>query len=194
MASNIDSVNIDEEFPIAGQDNDSQGFRDNFNTIKTSLATAATEITTLQNDTAKLNESNVFYDNENDTPVNIEKANLKEITQQLYIGGNLDNPVEANQSVSFTNGHYQVFTVGQDVTLVLDDWPASGRLAKLTVELLSSGTRNITFSVAQGGLLKTDGQFANPIQVSSGLDPKIIEFWSWNGGNTVYARYLGEFS
>ena len=32
MASNIDATSIDATFPIAGQDNDSQGFRNNFNT------------------------------------------------------------------------------------------------------------------------------------------------------------------
>jgi hypothetical protein len=40
MASNINYVNVDESFPVAGQDNDSQGFRDNFATIKSSLASA----------------------------------------------------------------------------------------------------------------------------------------------------------
>ena len=34
MASNINSDAIDKDYPVAGQDNDSQGFRDNFNTIK----------------------------------------------------------------------------------------------------------------------------------------------------------------
>ncbi len=30
MASNITTTNLDENFPVAGRDNDSQGFRDNF--------------------------------------------------------------------------------------------------------------------------------------------------------------------
>ena len=34
MASNINAFNIDGTFPIAGQDNPSQGFRDNFTNIK----------------------------------------------------------------------------------------------------------------------------------------------------------------
>ena len=34
MASNISETGINEQFPIAGQDNDAQGFRDNFSTIK----------------------------------------------------------------------------------------------------------------------------------------------------------------
>ena len=34
MASNINTTSIDADYPIAGQDNNSQGFRDNFGTIK----------------------------------------------------------------------------------------------------------------------------------------------------------------
>ena len=34
MASNIVDTTIDDTYPVAGIDNDSQGFRDNFNIIK----------------------------------------------------------------------------------------------------------------------------------------------------------------
>ena len=37
MASNIVPGNIDGTFPKAGQDNSSQGFRDNFSAINTNL-------------------------------------------------------------------------------------------------------------------------------------------------------------
>jgi hypothetical protein len=48
MTSAINPTNIDIKYPIAGQDNDTQGFRDNFTIIKTNFSTAATEISTLQ--------------------------------------------------------------------------------------------------------------------------------------------------
>ena len=48
MASTINPNNIDILYPIAGQDNDTQGFRDNFRNIKNNLNTAAQEITALQ--------------------------------------------------------------------------------------------------------------------------------------------------
>jgi len=48
MASQINPVNIDITYPIAGQDNDTQGFRTNFTTIRNNLNTAAKEITALQ--------------------------------------------------------------------------------------------------------------------------------------------------
>ena len=49
MTTNINPANIDSNYPIAGQDNDSQGFRTNFTVIKNNLTSAASEITDLQN-------------------------------------------------------------------------------------------------------------------------------------------------
>ena len=40
MPSNINTTDIDIEFPVAGQDNDSQGFRDNFSILKNNFASA----------------------------------------------------------------------------------------------------------------------------------------------------------
>lgn len=48
MPSNINPNNIDILYPIAGQDNDTQGFRDNFRNIKNNLNTASQEITAIQ--------------------------------------------------------------------------------------------------------------------------------------------------
>ena len=48
MTSQINPNPIDNEYPVAGQDNNTQGFRDNFTSIKTNLQYAADEITALQ--------------------------------------------------------------------------------------------------------------------------------------------------
>jgi len=48
MASNIDPGTIDATYPIAGQDNDTQGFRDNYLRIKEQLDVAKAEISALQ--------------------------------------------------------------------------------------------------------------------------------------------------
>ena len=37
MASSINPNNIDTTYPVAGQDNDSQGFRDNFTNIRSNF-------------------------------------------------------------------------------------------------------------------------------------------------------------
>lgn len=53
MASTINPNNIDITYPIAGQDNDTQGFRDNFRNIKNNLNTARLEISSLQANVAE---------------------------------------------------------------------------------------------------------------------------------------------
>tara|TARA_B100000282_G_scaffold175259_1_gene127098 strand:- start:1741 stop:2328 length:588 start_codon:yes stop_codon:yes gene_type:complete len=194
MASNINSDAIDALYPVAGQDNDSQGFRDNFSTIKNSLATAKTEITTLQNDTAKKNADNDFNGNK------IQEANLISTTEQTYATGELT----ASQNISFENGHYQIVTVGGDITITLTDWAASGKLCKLRLEITSDGTgRTLTINVGSGGSLKLDkgfllsdstvqGQMTNPLVLGS-QETYMVDFWTHNGGLTVYAKLAGEF-
>lgn len=54
MTSLINPQNIDITYPIAGQDNDTQGFRTNFRNIRSNFTTASQEITALQDSTAEL--------------------------------------------------------------------------------------------------------------------------------------------
>jgi hypothetical protein len=67
MASQIDPTTIDVTYPIAGQDNDTRGFHDNYRAIQNGLVFAKSEIETLQanvsvlfaNDAANYGDSNV---------------------------------------------------------------------------------------------------------------------------------------
>jgi hypothetical protein len=52
MASNINPNTINITYPIAGQDNDTQGFRDNFSSIKNNFSVAQSEISSLQANSA----------------------------------------------------------------------------------------------------------------------------------------------
>ena len=63
MASSIVPGNIAGTFPVAGQDNSSQGFRDNFTASKNNFTYAKSEIETLQTYRASLNANNSFGDN-----------------------------------------------------------------------------------------------------------------------------------
>ena len=62
MSSNIVPGNINGTFPIAGQDNSSQGFRDNFTAIKTNFTQAKTEIEYLQDNRASTDANTSFND------------------------------------------------------------------------------------------------------------------------------------
>jgi hypothetical protein len=56
MTSKINATNIDITYPVAGQDNDTQGFRTNFTNIKSNFITAAGEISALQANVSNLQE------------------------------------------------------------------------------------------------------------------------------------------
>jgi Tfp pilus assembly protein FimT len=79
MASNINPNNINGNYPVAGQDNDSQGFRDNFTNISNNFSFAAAEITALQNSVTNV-QSTV------DTDGNVT-AYYGNIQQGLLVGG-----------------------------------------------------------------------------------------------------------
>lgn len=187
MASNINFNDIDPAFPVAGVDNESQGFRDNFSTIRNSFVAAKDEIEALQNTTAKLNADNDFSGNE------IVDAELNQVTQKFRTNVN----VSSSQNISFAFGHYQVFTItGNGVTFTLSDWPDAGRYGAIRVQIYSDGTnRTIDFAVEGGGDIYYDGDFPSPFTTGTvTASPKIIEFWSFDNGDTVYAKYLGEFT
>jgi hypothetical protein len=176
---------IDAEYPVPGVDNDSQGFRDNFSAIKSSLTAAAADLTTLNTTTAKLNENNDFNGN------NIQEANLIATTEEVHNNGNLT----AGQNISFTNGHYQNVGIGANLTLTLADWPATGKLGKMRIVVKGdSTTRTVTWSTEAGGTIKTHTDWPSPFTITSNTNPKIVDFWTDDGGITVYAYYVGEFS
>ena len=188
MASNIDNTSIDSTFPVAGQDNDSQGFRNNFNTIKNNFTAAKSEIEALQTDTAKLNAANNFLGND------VSGANLIANTEKVYPGGTVTSP----QNVSFTNGNYQTFTIGNSITLTFADWPTNNKVGKIRLVLLDtlgdSTARTVTWATSGGGTIKYGPGFPSPCVVSSNVNPMVLDFWTADGGTTVFAEYVGVFS
>ena len=196
MASNIVSGTIDGEYPVAGVDNDSQGFRDNFTIIKDNFAAAESEITDLQDNAARKDADNNFAGNK------IISAELDQVTEAFTAVGT----VNTNQNLSFLNGHYQSILAEDAFTLTLADWPESGVYARMSVEIeLADGVSGpiaVQFVGEGNAVFKNDGaagwtatsSTSLTIQTNSTDDPTIVEFWTTNGGDTVYARYLGVFS
>lgn len=190
MASSINTDGLDAQYPVAGVDNDSQGFRDNFGNIKDNLNFAKTEITALQNNTAKTNADNNFNGNE------ITNANMIANTEEVYQGGN----ISASQNVDFNNGHYQILGVtGTDsITLTLTGWPESGKLGKLRVVITGDGsnTTPIVFASTGGKTIRYDSNFPSPFTVTSDTQARVLEFWASDGpsAGVVYAHFIGTFA
>lgn len=196
MASNINDTGINRDYPVAGQDNDSQGFRDNFSIIKDNFVATKAEIETLQSTTAQ----GVTYNSETGTNdflnKNIQGANFINNTEAYYAGGT----VTSSQNINLNNGYYQDFTVGADITLTLASWNAdAGKTGKVRVYVKNDGVaRTITFaSNAGAGTIKTGPSW--PTNDTTALidlpvtRTYVFEFVSFDSGSTVYAEYLGIF-
>ena len=148
MASNISDTGISADFPIAGQDNDSQGFRDNFATTVSNFAAAKAEIEALQTNGAVKNADNNFLGN------TINNVNFQNTTETGYVAG---ATVNTSQNINLDNGAYQEFTVGADITLTLSNWSSTvARTGKVRLHIKSDQTagsstnRTITFASNAG--------------------------------------------
>ena len=199
MASNINTTNIDAAYPVAGQDNDSQGFRDNFTTIKSNFASAKTEIEALQSTTAQ----GIQYksaDNLNDfNGTIIQDASLDTVTQEV----NVIAGVNSQTDINFNNGHYQEVTVTADVTLRFALWPANLKYGKIRVAITGSGAttggatdsaHRVTLSTESGGSIKYSSNYPTNLDIPSSSDPTIIDVWTTSGGTVVYVEYIGQFT
>jgi hypothetical protein len=197
VSSNINYLSINENYPVAGVDNDTQTLRDNFDTIKTSLRRAQEEITDLQNNTAKNNDDNDFNLNI------IGNAVLENVRYQKYDAG---NPVTVTPTtIDFQNGHYQIYRIGDNISLdflnfpgdpVLTAEPVPVGMGKVTLELYGgaeSAEVTVSFSTSNGTVIKKDADFPEELTLDSGTDPVIIEVWRHNE-EVIFMRYLGKFA
>ena len=203
---------IDAAYPVAGVDNDTQGFRDNFTVISTGLQRAKTEITALEGQTVKLtNAASGVVDNDFNES-SITDASLNHVTFKLKANQVQDENVTVN--VDMSNGHYQVYTLGpslnsDEIQFSISGWPVrntNNGVAKLTLHLLGNGNaKEVKIVAANGGAIFKDAAWPTPAAASSDADdavslnvesttrPVIVEFWSYNSGTEVYANYLGTF-
>jgi hypothetical protein len=128
---------INENFPAAGQDNDSQGFRDNFARIKTALGTAQGEITYLNTNAVDKTQNNDLGGN--------TISNL--ILKNSGIRSDSSLNSAANISViTFSEYQYKRYAVGNTTNIFqIDNFPV-GSYAQMFLEVVSSsGTKRVQF-------------------------------------------------
>jgi hypothetical protein len=132
MASNINPYNIDGTFPIANQDNSSQGFRDNFTNIRNNLIFAETEITDLQSKvlvTSALTGQSLTNDM---AGTQIRRPQLTAWTQSLLDLG----AISGTASLDFNQANFQKITSAAPITLAFTNWPASSGAGALGYGLM----------------------------------------------------------
>jgi hypothetical protein len=195
LTSLINFAAINENFPVAGQDNDTQVFRDNFDTIKTNFSAAKTEITDLQDNAARKDEDNDFLYNVIGS-VTLQDAYLRKKDYGAAI-------VAGTQDVSFKQAMYHIVKFGANTSLSFSEFPTGavdvtglGQIGKATLELYGNDNvtpRTITFTTSGGTTLRKSPGFPGSITVTSTTNPVIIEVWQ-HSATVIFLNYLGLYS
>lgn len=201
MTSAITPGNINVDYPVAGQDNDSQGFRDNFSAIHDALAAAKLEIEDLQTK-AVLTET---LGNTAETVAN--NLNGSSIANGIYSQLNgavpddgLTTVSDGTNDIDLNAGPFQVFRiVGGDAVLRFKNWSTDVvQYSVVRVHLVSDGNeRTVTLTTENGKdvVCETISDWAGSNQITinqDGLTHTVFEAWSYNG-DVVFVRPLGDF-
>jgi hypothetical protein len=139
MTSQINPNNIDTAYPVAGQDNNTQGFRDNFTFIKNNFVAAKDEITALQNTgvvkgSAAVNDfgGGLIYD-----------ARVQDLSASAVDLGSVTGTVNIN----YAAGHYQQMSTSGSITIAFaeSNLPPIGRYGFIRLEIdVSSAAHTVT--------------------------------------------------
>lgn len=130
--STINTSGIDVNYPIPGVNNSSQGFRDNFASIKNNLNTAANEITDLQTKVVvKSALANTTVDNDMANTL-ISNAATRGFRATTY---NLGNALAGTVLVNLQSGDVQYGTVVSNVTLQFGGWSPTGTQSNVQLQL-----------------------------------------------------------
>ena len=194
MTSLINFAAINQNFPVAGQDNDTQVFRDNFDTIKTNFSAAKTEIEDLQDNVARTDVASDF---------NYNIATAITLQDAYFRKKDYGSPIVlSTQDVSFKEAMYHIIKFGNNCAIEFKEFPTAavvaglGQVGKATLELYGDGPgtpRTITFTLTGSTVLKKSAGFPGSLVLTSATNPVIIEVWQ-HSTDIIFLNYLGTYS
>jgi hypothetical protein len=187
MTSQINPNNIDGTYPVAGQDNDSQGFRDNFTNTKTNFSYAAGEITDLQAKAVLKAPLTGTTLNNNMGGSILSNAQLQDMSETKVALGTQSGSVTLN----YQAGPYYTLTTSGSVSLGFSNFPPAGEVGRMRLQItVSSVAHTMTLPAAV-----TVGTFN-----TAGLSGSILtfpttgifeyEFETSDGGSTITVNGL----
>jgi hypothetical protein len=184
MSSNINPNNIDGTYPVAGQDNNSQGFRDNFTNIKTNFQYAEDEISELQSKAllkAPLTGTSVVDNDMLGQP--LTNGVLGDMGYEFL---DLQTPSGSTVTINYVVGQYQAFQTSQAFNLAFSNFPPAGVAGEVYVRVNVtnvSHTMTLQSAVSQGltGIQGISGQVIT--FAATGIYN--FRFTSTDGGSTI---------
>lgn len=183
MTSQVNPNNIDGTYPVAGQDNDSQGFRDNFTNIRNNFTFIKAEIEDIQNKVVlKSSLSNTTLNN--DFAGNVIANPTLSAWRESY---NNIGVVSGSVTVSFANGNFQRITLAGSTSLTFS-FPTNTINQYASIKLWVT-VANPAFTLT----LPTSVTLGDPDTIAglAGTNPPIITFSTAELSNNN--NYLFEF-
>lgn len=182
MTSAINPNNIDGSYPVAGQDNNSQGFRDNFTNIKVNFQYAEDEINDLQSKVvlkAALT-GGTLDNNMNDALLYAAKIQDFSATKVSVTG------TSGAIAINYASGHYQAITTSGSISLSFTNFPASGSYGYLKLQInITNVAHTVTLPAAVTlGTVGLQGYSAGTITFGA-TGTYEFGFGSYDGGTTI---------
>lgn len=185
--SSINPNNINGSYPVAGQDNDSQGFRDNFTNIKNNFTFSKTEIEDLQAKAilkAPLAGTTLNNDLNN---AQLIAAQLLKTTETINNLGSLSGAI----SVNWADGHFQLLTLSGASTVSFTGWPTSGFYTTLRLLITVSNVSHTLTLPAQVSIGLSDIQGASGQVITfPATGVYYYEFDTYDAGGTIVIKDL----
>jgi hypothetical protein len=194
MASQINPQNIDGAYPVAGQDNNSQGFRDNFTNTRTNFEYASQEISDLQSKVVLKAPLTGTTLNNNMGGSILSNAQLQNITQSVVSLGS----VSGAAAINYAAGSYYTLSTSGNLSLSFTSLPAAGVLATWFLQITVSAP-SLAFTVtlpASVGAGTSATAAANCPGLSGGVlsfvsaGTYVYKFTTSDGGASVYIESL----
>ena len=193
MTSAINPNNINGAYPVAGQDNNSQGFRDNFTNTATNFQYAANEITALQNNsvlTTDLATSTTPVFN-NLLTSTLANGYLQNMYTPLVALGTLSGAVTVNYSL----GSYQTLTTSGAITLGFSNFPTAGKVATVVLQVTVvsvAHTLQLPAAVTVNNVGIQGINTSTNIITFAAVGTYAFQFTTSNGGTTVSVSQANE--
>jgi hypothetical protein len=192
MTSSINPNNIDTTYPVAGQDNDSQGFRDNFTNIKTNFEYAETEIDDLQ-------AKGIFKSALTGTTLDNDMAGalVENMKTQGFRGTRIAlGSVTGSTAIDYAAGQWYTVTTGGSITLAFSNIPSAGNASWFNVRItVANIAHTVTLPAAVGAsaaaqsVVGIQGIASNVITFAE-TGTYEFEFHTDDGGTAIYLSEL----
>jgi hypothetical protein len=143
MTSQINPNNIDASYPVAGQPNNTQGFRDNFTAIQTNFQYAENEINDLETKAVlKAALTGTTLDN------NMNDALIYAAKIQDFSATAVNITATAGSiALDYSAGHYQTISTTGNINVSITNWPVAPAFGYIKLQLvIDSAGRTVTFS------------------------------------------------